>query len=109
MQCLILGFNKPFVSALFVPNYTLLKTWCENQGIHWTAPTYMVHNIKVIKKIQEEVDQFNKSLQGFEQIKKFILSEEEWTVENKDLTTSFKPRRVQLLEKYKTEIEKMYR
>jgi long-chain acyl-CoA synthetase len=109
MQCLILGFNKPFVSALLVPNYSLLKTWCEEQGIHWTAPTYMVHNIKVIKKIQDEVDRLNETLEGFERIKKFILSEEEWTVENKDLTTSFKPRRAKLLEKHKSEIEKMYR
>jgi len=109
IQCLILGFNKPFVSAVLVPNYSLLKAWCEEQGIHWTAPTYMVHNIKVIKKIQDEVDRLNETLQGFERIKKFILSEEEWTVENKNLTTSFKPRRAKLLEKHKNEIEKMYR
>ncbi len=109
MQCLILGFNKPFVSAVLVPNYSLLKVWCEEQGIHWTAPMYMVHNIKVVRKFQDEVDRLNETLQGFERIKKFILSEEEWTVENKDLTTSFKPRRIKLLEKHKNEIEKMYR
>jgi long-chain acyl-CoA synthetase len=109
MQCLILGFNKPFVAAVLVPNYSLLKAWCEEQGIHWTAPTYMVHNIKVMKKFQDEVDRLNETLQGFERIKKFILSEEEWTVENKDLTTSFKPRRAKLQEKHKTDIEKMYR
>ncbi len=109
MQCLILGFNKPFVSAVLVPSYSLLKAWCEEQGIHWTAPAYMVHNIKVIKKIQDEVDRLNEKLQGFERIKKFILSEEEWTVENKDLTTSFKPKRAKLLEKHKIEIEKIYR
>jgi long-chain acyl-CoA synthetase len=63
----------------------------------------------VIKKIQEEIDRLNEQLQGFERVKKFILSEEEWTVENKDLTTSFKPRRARLLEKHKTEIEKLYR
>jgi len=109
MQCLILGFNKPFVVAVLVPNYSLLKTWCEEQGIHWTAPAYMVHNIKVVKKIQEEVDRLNENLQGFERVKKFILSEEEWTVENKDLTTSFKPRRSRLLERHEKEIEKLYR
>ncbi|MEY4929617.1 MAG: hypothetical protein RI909_341 [Bacteroidota bacterium] len=109
LQCLILGFNKPFVSAVLVPNYSLLKSWCDEQGIHWTAPAYMVHNIKVIKKFQDEVDRLNESLQGFERIKKFILSEDEWTVENKDLTTSFKPKRAKLVEKHKNEIEKMYR
>jgi long-chain acyl-CoA synthetase len=62
----------------------------------------------VIKKFQEEVDALNKSLQGFERVKKFVLSEEEWTVENKDLTTSFKPKRTRLLEKHTKDIEKMY-
>jgi len=108
-QCLILGFNKPFVSAVLVPNFLLLKAWCDEQGIHWTAPAYMAHNIKVIKKIQEEVDRLNESLQDFERVKKFILSEEEWTVENKDLTTSFKPKRARLLEKHSLDIEKIYR
>lgn len=109
MQCLILGFNKPFVTSVIVPHYALMKTWCEENGIHWTSPAYMVHNIKVIKKIQEEVDLLNKSLQRHERIEKFILSEEEWTVENKDLTTSFKPKRSRLMEKHKSDIEKMYR
>jgi long-chain acyl-CoA synthetase len=108
-QCLIMGFNRPFVSAMFVPNFTLLKTWCDEQGIHWTAPNYMIYNVKVVKKIQEEVDNLNESLQGYERVKKFLLCEEEWTVENKDLTTSFKPKRNNLLEKHSKEIEKIYR
>ena len=69
----------------------------------------MVHNIKVIQQFQQEVDRLNESLEGFERIRNFILSDEEWTVEGKDLTTSFKPKRNKLLEKYKIEIEKMYR
>jgi long-chain acyl-CoA synthetase len=108
-QCLILGFNRPYVSAILVPNFSLLQSWCEEEGIHWTAPSYMVHNIKVIKKIQDEVDKLNASLQGYERVIKFILSEEEWTVENKDLTTSFKPRRNRLMEKHAKDIEKIYR
>jgi long-chain acyl-CoA synthetase len=107
-QCLILGFNQRFVSAILVPNFMLLQAWCEENGIHWTSAIYMVHNIKVIKKFQEEVDTLNEKLQSHERVKKFILSEEEWTVENKDLTTSFKPKRNRLLEKHVRDIEKIY-
>jgi long-chain acyl-CoA synthetase len=108
LQCLIMGFNQPFVSAILVPNFSLLQSWCREQGIHWTAPAYMVHNIKVIRKMQEEVDRLNEKLQSHERVRKFILSESEWTVENKELTTSFKPRRQHLLEKHAKEIQKMY-
>lgn len=107
-QALVSGFNRPFVIAILVPHFHLLQTWCEEQGIHWTAPTYMVHNIKVIAKYQEEIDRLNEQLQSHERIRKFILSDEEWTVENKELTTSFKPMRAKLQEKYGGQIEKLY-
>lgn len=109
IQCLIIGFNRPYVTALIVPNFALLKTWCDENSIHWTSPTFMVHNIKVIKKIEEEVHRLNESLQGFEKVRDFVLSDEEWTVENKDLTTSFKPKRNLLLQKHQADIEKMYK
>lgn len=108
LQCLVIGFNRPFVTAVFVPNFSVLKTWCEEQGIHWTSPTYMIHNIKILQKMQSEIDRLNPSLEGFKQIKKFILADDEWTVESKQLTASFKLVRGKLLEKYKTELEKLY-
>lgn len=107
-QSLVIGFNRPYVIGILVPHFQLLKSWCEDQNIHWTSPTYMVHNIKVIAKYQEEIDQLNEGLQSHERIKKFILSEGEWTVENKELTTSFKPIRAKLQEKHKGQIEKLY-
>ena len=107
-QCLVHGFNKPFVVAVLVPNFQILRSWCAEHGIHWTSPQFMIHNIKVIKKFQEEVDQLNERLQSFERVQKFILSEEEWTVENKELTTSFKPMRGKLLNKHEAQIDKLY-
>ena len=56
----------------------------------------------------EEVDRLNEELQSHERIRKFILSDEEWTVENRELTTSFKPMRSHLAEKHKVQIEKLY-
>jgi len=107
-QAMVTGFNRPYVIAIIVPHFHLLKTWCEEHGIHWTAPTYMVHNIKVIAKFQQEIDRLNEHLQSHERIKKFILSDEEWTVENKELTTSFKPMRAKLMEKHAGQMEKLY-
>lgn len=107
-QALVTGFNRPYVIAIIVPHFHLLKTWCQEQGIHWTAPTYMVHNIKVIAHYQEEINRLNEQLQSHERVKKFILSDEEWTVENKELTTSFKPMRGKLMEKHAGQMEKLY-
>lgn len=107
-QCIVSGFNRPFVIAILVPHFELLKTWCMEQKIHWTSPQFMVHNIKVIQKYQEEVDRLNEALQSHERVKRFLLSDEEWTVENKELTTTFKPMRNKLMEKHAGQVEKLY-
>jgi long-chain acyl-CoA synthetase len=107
-QCLVVGFNKPFVSAVLVPNFQMLKNWCDEYNIHWTSPTYMIHNIKVIGKMQVEVDSLNETLENFKRVKKFVLSDTEWTTENGDLTASFKMVRSKLVEKHRVEIEKLY-
>ncbi|MFM8832090.1 MAG: AMP-dependent synthetase/ligase [Cytophagales bacterium] len=107
-QCLVFGFNKPFVSALIVPNFEILKNWCTQNNIHWTSPPYMVHNIKVVARIQMEVDRLNEALENYKRVKKFVLSDVEWTAEGGQLSASFKTMRAKLMEKYHSEIEKLY-
>lgn len=107
-QCMIIGFNQPYVSALIVPNFGLLKAWCEEHGVHWTAPAYMVHNIKVIQKIQDEIDRLNEPLENYKRIRRFVLADSEWTAESGEMTASYKLIRDKLLKKYSKEIERMY-
>lgn len=107
-QCLILGFQKPFVTALIVPNFEIVKNWCLQQHIHWTAPQYMIHNIKVRAKIQQEINSLNEELDNFERVRNFVLCSEEWTVDGGELTPSLKPIRQKIMSNYQTEIDKMY-
>lgn len=107
-QCLIVGFNKPFISAVLIPNFALLQRWCEETGVHWTSPPFMIHNIKVQRKIQQEVNRLNAGLENYKRIKKFILSDTEWTVESGELTPSFKIIRSKLMLKHEVAIEKLY-
>lgn len=107
-RCLIIGFQKPFVTALLLPNFQLMESWCVQNHIHWTAPQFMVHNIKVKALFQSEIDRYNASLAGFERVRDFALCYEEWTVENGELTPTLKPVRQKLEEHYSKEIEKLY-
>lgn len=107
-QAMVHGFNKPFVIAVLVPHFVLLQTWCEEHGIHWTSPQFMVHNIKVIQKFQQELDQLNQTLPNYKKVQKFILSETEWTTDGGELTTSLKMIRQILMQRYGDAIEKLY-
>lgn len=107
-RCLILGFQRPYVTALIVPHFEMLEAWCVQEHIHWTAPQFMVHNIKVRAMFQQEVDRLNESLSGVERIRNFILCHQDWSVEQGELTTTLKPVRQKLLANYEADIEKMY-
>lgn len=105
---LIIGFQKPFVTALIVPHFEMLESWCAQQDIHWTSAQFMVHNIKVRGKFQQEIDWLNNELPNFKRIKNFILCHQDWTVENGEVTATLKPIRNIITENHKSEIEKMY-
>lgn len=108
LQSLVIGFSRPFVTALIVPNFHFLEEWCESEDIHWTSPQYMVHNIKVNEKIEQEIALINQNLSGYKQIKAFILCDEEWTTANKLLTATLKPIRNSLLQLNEKELKKIY-
>jgi long-chain acyl-CoA synthetase len=107
-RCLILGFQKPFVTALIVPNFELLEAWCRQEEIHWTSPQFMVYNIKVRAKYQQEVDTLNEELPNYERVRDFVLCHQDWTIEAGELTTTLKPVRHLLMEHYQKEIDNMY-
>lgn len=107
-RCLAIGFQRPFVTALIVPHFSLLQAWCTEEGIHWTSPQFMVHNIKVRAKILQEIDSLNNELPNFQRVKDFVLCNEEWTIESGEITNTLKPVRHTLVEHHKAAIEKMY-
>jgi long-chain acyl-CoA synthetase len=96
------------VVAILVPHFEILEAWCVREGIHWTSPQFMVHNIKVRAKFQEEINQLNEELPNFQRIKNFILSDKDWSTETGELTNTLKPKRHLLVERHHAEIEKMY-
>lgn len=108
LQSLVIGFTRPYVIALIVPEFNMLKEWCISEEIHWTSPTYMAHNIKVKEKIEQEISRVNMTLANYQQIRNFVLCDEEWSAENKLLTATLKPIRKSLLTLYSKEINNLY-
>jgi long-chain acyl-CoA synthetase len=108
-QCLVVGLNRPYPVAIIRPNFTELERWCTESTIHWTAPEYMVMNPKVEDLFDAEVNRINESELGtIERVGKFILTADEWTMENGLLTPTFKVRRKLLEAQYEAEINKLY-
>lgn len=107
-QILVVGLNRPWPSAVIVPDFKHLESVCRDQKIHWTAPQFMVLNPKVEKIFAAEMEKINASLGTVEKIRTFRLSHEPWTVDNGLLTATMKLKRAEISKKMEKEIEEMY-
>lgn len=102
------GDDKKFVSALIVPSFQQLEDWAKQQQIKFNTNTDLVNNDKVNQLIHNEIKKLNINFGHWEQIKKFTLLPNEWTVEDGELTPTMKPKRKIINLKYKKEIENLY-
>ncbi len=107
-QIMVIGENRKFPSALIVPDFTHLKKWCEIHNIPFTSKSDVILKLEVIDRIQKEVDHYNLDFGQSEQIKKFKLLSDEWTVDSGELTATLKLKRKIINEKYSSQVEKMY-
>lgn len=107
-QCMVVGFNRPYVIALILPNFVALEQWCIANNVHWTAPQFMVLNPRVVRKIEKEVEKENEHLASHQRVRKIHLLHQNWSEESGELTPTLKARRQVILEKYRKEIEELY-
>ena len=107
-QVLVTGADKKFVGALIVPSFSNLKHWMDFKGIPFTTPGEAIKNDQVIDKYKRVIDTKNELFNHVEQIKKFELLPKEWSIETGEMTPKMSLKRKVIMEKYKTEIEKIY-
>ena len=58
--------------------------------------------------MKEVINRVNKNLSVIEQVRKFILIDHEFTIENSMMTVSMKVRRFAVKDKYQEDLEKLY-
>lgn len=102
------GDDKKFVSALIVPSFLQVTTWAKQNGLSFKTTQELVSNKKIHDLIHKDVHKFNHDFGHWEQVKKFVLLPEEWSVESGELTPTMKPKRKVINERYKAVIESMY-
>jgi len=107
-QMMIVGAEQKFVGALIVPSIPNLKEWMQHKGIKFTTIEDAVHNPKVLDLYRELIDSFNKFFNHVEQVKKFELVPNEWTIDTGELTPTLKLKRKVIMEKYKDVVERIY-
>ncbi|MFM2363544.1 MAG: hypothetical protein RLZZ316_2446 [Bacteroidota bacterium] len=107
-QVMVVGSEKKFVGALIVPSLPNLKDWARHNGVQAANTNALLQNEKVIDFFKDLVESFNKYFNHVEQIKKFELLPDEWSVETGEMTPKLSIKRKVVMEKYKEAIERIY-
>ena len=69
----------------------------------------MIKDQRVIDKIWSEVERYNQEFGNWEKVKKIELLPLEWSIDGGELTPKLSLRRKAILEKYKLQVEKLYK
>lgn len=107
-QAMIVGSEKKFVGALIVPSFPNLKEWLRHNGIPFTSKDEILNLPAVHHLYRELVESFNKFFNHVEQVKRFELLPEEWSVETGEMTPKMSLKRKVILEKYRDSINRIY-
>ena len=105
---MVVGENQKFAAALISPDFAYLKGWCQDHSIPYTTNEQMVVHPEVLKRFQQEVKQYNRYFGEFEQVKKYLILPDEWTMQRGFLSPTLKIKRNVLMEHYATRIEKLF-
>lgn len=107
-QIMVVGSNEKFAGALIVPAFDKIKEYFSKLNIKIEKNVDMTTDKDVLKLIRSELDKFNTLFAPHEQVKKFQLIANEWTIDGGELTATMKLKRKKIVEKYGYLIEKIY-
>jgi long-chain acyl-CoA synthetase len=107
-QISIIADERKFVAALIVPDYKLVEQFAAEKGIQYASMAELLKHEAVMSLFKERIDTLQQQFAHYEQIKKFTLLPEPFSMAKGELTNTLKIKRSVLNKNYAAEIEAMY-
>ncbi|MEY4011119.1 MAG: hypothetical protein RIT22_243 [Bacteroidota bacterium] len=108
-QIMVIGDGQKMPAAFIQPNFEFVKEWAKIHKITiGNSNEEIVGNLKVIERIQDEVNKLNEKFGNWEKIKRFELTPDIWSIEAGHLTPTLKLKRKIVMEKYLDLFHKIY-
>ena len=107
-QCLAIGDRRHFVSMLVTLDAEMLPSWLQTHGRQPLTVAEAKEDPMVLEHIQMAIDRTNKKVSRAESIRKFVVLDQDFTIENGYLTPSMKVRRNAVMNDYADLIDEIY-
>ena len=108
-QIMVIGEGQKMPAALIQPAYEYIESWAkENNVVIGDTMESICQNETLIAAIQADITEYNQNFGKWEQIKKFELTPDIWSIADGHLTPTMKVKRKVVKEKYKALSDKIY-
>lgn len=109
-QVMVVGEGEKMPAAIVQPNFEYIAEWCEKEELNLGETNEEIITSEVlINKIQEEVNECNSHFGKWEQIKRFELTPDVWSIDGGHLTPTMKMKRSVIKKIYQDLYDKIYR
>ena len=107
-ECVVLGNDRPNITAILCIRYSMVSKWAESRSLAFTSYTNLSALPEVYALIRDEVERVNTSLPPAQRIARFLLLYKELDADDGELTRTRKVRRKVIDERYGPLIEALY-
>lgn len=107
-QIAVVADARKFVSALIVPCFVSLEEYAHSINLKYHDRLELLKHSQIVEMFEARLGVLQKELARFEQVKRFTLLPDAFSMEQGELTPTLKLRRKVILSRYHTEIELMY-
>lgn len=107
-QFVLIGDRRMFLTALIVPDFDALKEYARSHNLSYKSNGDLVRLEEMYRLIESDIQSAQRDLANFERVRKFVLLEKPFSIEDGELTPTLKVKRKVVEERYANLIEGMY-
>jgi long-chain acyl-CoA synthetase len=107
-QAFVYGDRRNYLTALLTLSAEEIAKWAGENGIASRDPAVLARDPRVETMMRARVDELNRSLAPFEQIKKFAILGTDFSQETGELTPTLKVKRKVVVQKYGMLLDALY-
>jgi long-chain acyl-CoA synthetase len=107
-QIMVIGEAEKHPAALVQPAFDVLREWAKRHGYSLGSNAEIAADARVRERIGKAIELINQRYGQWEQVKKFELTPDVWSVAGGEMTPTLKLRRKPILAKYADLYEKIY-
>lgn len=107
-QIMVIGEGEKHPAALIQPEWMFIKDWCERKGIEYKSDEDISKNPELKSRIAKEIEKVNERFGKWEQVKKFELTPDTWSIDAGHLTPTLKLKRKNIIKYYSYLFESIY-